>query len=127
MAITTRDRWYLDGFEPPHLLRRGDRNVPTRYLRGVQWKNIRGSEGYYVRDATPTGWRPVEFNFDSACWYEVVWDNDERVWTSNGRIPRSADITEDEVTARADWGTIDGQERTSTPNTPAQSEASELS
>ena len=124
MATTTREQWYQQGHPSFYLNRRGDRNVPVRYLKGVQWRNQGGIEGYYVRDANPRGWSAVEFSFERYCWYEVTWDEVLQQWCATGELPRQASIEVHEVVDRGEWGPIDGENRTSTLATPAPSETS---
>ena len=82
VAFTTKDRWLLDGFIASPISGRGPQNVPEDLLVGVQWKIVRGLEGYFIRSNRPSGWTPVEFNFNRLCWYEIQWDNTAEHWKS---------------------------------------------
>src|SRR5579859_3532295 len=44
------------------LPRRGDRNVPKRYLKTAEWIDSEGYLGYYVRDLINKETIPIEFN-----------------------------------------------------------------
>ena len=76
-TATTRDRWE---FFPYTILRRGDRNVPTRYLKNARWLTDRSTPGYYVQTSGPSGFYPVEFNFEHTCWCEITWNAQARAW-----------------------------------------------
>ncbi|KAH9162350.1 hypothetical protein EDB89DRAFT_1913312 [Lactarius sanguifluus] len=79
MAFTTQDQWR--DFQPYSLNRRGDRNVPTRFLEAARWKTYRGDEGYFINYTTgPIWYRPVEFNFEHVCWTEVTWNPIDNCW-----------------------------------------------
>ena len=53
--------------------RRGDRNVPKRYLKAAKWTpedDLPCGEGYYVIDPDDNkdGWIPVDFDFEALQW-----------------------------------------------------------
>ena len=53
--------------------RRGDRNVPKRYLKAAKWTpedDLHCGEGYYVIDPDDDkdSWIPVDFDFEALQW-----------------------------------------------------------
>ena len=71
--FTTRDEW--KDFQPYFFSKRGQRNVPVRYLGSAQWCNGNCGEGYYAKaSARASRYYPVDFNFEHTCWCEVRYD-----------------------------------------------------
>src|SRR5579859_3187093 len=62
------------------LQRRGDRNVPKRYLKTAEWIDSEGYLGYYVRDIIRKETVPVEFNHTNCLWELVNWNTTENCW-----------------------------------------------
>ncbi|KAH9016609.1 hypothetical protein EDB84DRAFT_1443062 [Lactarius hengduanensis] len=130
VAFTTRDQWRT--FQPYHLERRGDRNVPILFLGAARWREYRGDEGYFVDFASgPTRFRPIEFNFKHSCWVEVTWNPIDNHWDAIRLAGRNynCDIDAQNLPVGTNWGPIDGapteEPSTSEPRTPAPSEGSE--
>ncbi|KAH9030849.1 hypothetical protein EDB83DRAFT_2525871 [Lactarius deliciosus] len=125
---TTKDYWVP--FRPYHIDRRGERNVPKRYLEAAFWKDDAEIPGYITDYFDRAGNRhiiPVEFNFENTCWTEIRWDdlhNKYKVLRPAGGGLR-LDILASNVVTRDQWGLIDGQyeepARSPTPKTPAPS------
>ncbi|KAI9449531.1 hypothetical protein BJY52DRAFT_1227715 [Lactarius psammicola] len=105
--------------------RRGDRNIPVRYLTNARWGTINSTTGYWVEIPTrPLRYYPVEFNFEHTCWTEVAWSPCRGRWDvlrPTGPEYR-CNILQSKVTHRDQWGPIDGTESDSAP---APSDASE--
>ncbi|KAH9063689.1 hypothetical protein EDB83DRAFT_2519849 [Lactarius deliciosus] len=113
--------------QPYHIDRRGERNVPTKFLKAAYWKDDSHDIGYVARDRKQE--YPVEFNFDRVCWCELKWDHREDKYevikpTSDAF---NCNILASEAATREQWGPIDGQpeeethDRSPTPKTPAPS------
>jgi len=124
----TKDYWVP--FRPYHINRRGERNVPKRYLETAFWKDDAEDPGYVTYFIDKQGHSQliaVEFNFENTCWTEIRWDDHVNKY----KVVRPAssslnlDIAQRDVVTRDQWGLIDGQEeepaRSPTPKTPAPS------
>ena len=96
-----------------HLSRRGDRNVPKRYLKEAKWNDSRTNElcpGYFaISNEEPTEPVPVEFDFKALQW-GLIYPAKE----GGFRLERPAPLTyglriwEHERAERSQWGPIDG-------------------
>src|ERR1700744_5694957 len=111
---TTRERWTT--FQPYQIDRRGERNVPLRYLKNATWiTDAEGCPGYQVhRPGRPSPWYNVEFNHIAKCWCEVIPSalRGDDHWTvvQPCRPEYECDILVSEVTTRGEEGPLDGQE-----------------
>ncbi|KAI9436903.1 hypothetical protein H4582DRAFT_2077903 [Lactarius indigo] len=125
VAYSTRDQW--TSFRPYHIERRGDRNVPTRFLGAAQWRERGEDTGYFVEFNGPNRFRPVEFNFEHLCWTEVTWNPIDHRWDIVRPAGRNynCDIDARELNSRADYGPIDGQAQEHTDEGISGEEASE--
>ena len=116
MASTTRDRWDWNQVQSYTIPSRGERNVPTRYLRAARWRTHRGETGYFVDFPTrPSRFYPVEFNFEHTCWC-ILATNNAGIRTVVRPTTRDyrCDILESEVVPQTRVGPIDGAAATST-------------
>ena len=92
------------------LNRRGERNVPKKYLKTAVYTPKGDEQGYFVyynRIFTP-----VEFDFTHCFWYIVKYNDQQSCWLSH-KLPKpeyGLDIPDSEVTDRSDWGPIDDGE-----------------
>src|SRR6202012_4604626 len=74
VAETTRDRWTT--FQPYLIERRGECNVPVRYLKNAVWVGDTKHPGYQVhRPGRPSPWYNVEFNHIVKCWCKILPNN----------------------------------------------------
>ena len=86
------------------LNRRGERNVPKKYLKAAIFTPEGDKQGYFVYHNG--SFIPVEFDFTHCFWYTVKYDNQRSCWTSH-KLPLpeySLDILDSEVTDRSEWG-----------------------
>ncbi|KAH9011403.1 hypothetical protein EDB85DRAFT_2228842 [Lactarius pseudohatsudake] len=116
VAPTTGDRWGWNQVQSYTIPRRGERNVPTRYLKAARWRTHRGETGYFVDFPNrPSRYYPVEFSFEHTCWC-ILATNDEGVRTVVRPTTHEyrCDILESEVVPLARVGPIDGAIVTST-------------
>ena len=89
------------------LNRRGERNVPKKYLKAVQYTPEGDEQGYIVYHNGL--FIPVEFDFTHCFWYIIKYDNQQSCWVSH-KLPKPEyclDILDSEVTDRSEWGPID--------------------
>ena len=89
------------------LNRRGERNVPKKYLKSAIYTPEGDERGYFVYHND--SFIPVEFDFTHCFWYIVKYDNQQSCWVSN-KLPSkqyNLDIPDSEVTDRSEWGPID--------------------
>ena len=88
------------------LNRRGERNVPKKYLKSALYTKG-DEEGYFVyHNGT---YLTVEFDFTHCFWYTVKYNNQKSCWVTYS-IPKpelGRDIPDSEVTDRSEWGPID--------------------
>src|SRR5579859_3976734 len=105
------------------LERRGDRNIPKRYLKTAEWIDSDGYLEYYVRDLIHKETIPVEFNHTNCSWELVNINLAENCWITEPLPPNNSlglDIGVDEYVLRSDLGPIDGEpEEESSSNPPA--------
>ena len=129
--FTTWDEW--KDFQPYFFSKRGQRNVPVRYLGSAQWRNGNCGEGYYAKaSARASRYYPVDFNFEHTCWCEVRYDAGCDQIQAHRIAPEDlgCDIYTRDLVHRDQWGQIDGQptdnsDTEATPKTPAPSEMDE--
>jgi len=95
-------------FKPYLIARRGERNVPKRYLKRAYWSDI-GDAGYWVKHNSD--YYIVEFNFDFHVWTNARYSAPQSAWEITGIVPTEVglDISDEEVVPRSDYGPIDGQ------------------
>ena len=97
--------------------RRGDQNIPKRYLKGARWnpKDISDlplGPGYYIinPDNDKDDWIPVDFDFDALQWgltYQQAADNKFEIYRP-APIDHGLRIYREERTwDRSQWGPID--------------------
>jgi len=127
VAFTTADRWGVNQIAGYTIPNRGERNVPTRYLKAARWRTHRGETGYFVDFPTrPDRYYPVEFDFTHTCWC-ILATNDAGVRTIVRPTTREyrCDILESEVVPTSRTGPIDGAPtRSTTDEEESQSEES---
>ncbi|KAH9007178.1 hypothetical protein EDB86DRAFT_3069846 [Lactarius hatsudake] len=125
---TTKDLWVP--FRPYYIDRRGERNVPKRYLQSAFWKDdpeIPGYVAYYIDPKNQQHIIPVEFNFEFTCWTEIRWSDPSNKFlvTKPASSALNLDIPANQAVTRNQWGPIDGETeepaRSPTPKTPAPS------
>ncbi|KAH9007536.1 hypothetical protein EDB84DRAFT_1572785 [Lactarius hengduanensis] len=116
VAPTTGDRWGWNQVQSYIIPSRGERNVPTRYLKAARWRTHRGETGYFVDFPNrPSRYYPVEFSFEHTCWC-ILATNDAGIRTVVRPTTHEyrCDILESEVVPLARVGPIDGATITST-------------
>ena len=89
------------------LNRRGERNVPKKYLKSASYTPEGDVQGYFVYHNG--SFIPVEFDFTHCFWYIIKYDNQRSCWVSH-KLPDKAcglNIPDSEVTDRSEWGPID--------------------
>ena len=89
------------------LNRRGERNVPKKYLKLATFTPEGNKQGYFVyHDGS---FYPVEFDFTHCFLYIVKYDNRRSCWVSHKLPPPSygLNIPDSEITDRSEWGPID--------------------
>ncbi|KAH8996077.1 hypothetical protein EDB86DRAFT_3077183 [Lactarius hatsudake] len=97
----TKDYWVP--FCPYYIDRRGEHNVPKRYLESTFWKDnaeILGYVTYYINLQNQQHIIPVEFNFDYTCWAEIHWSdaNNKYQVTKPASLALSLDILANNAT-----------------------------
>ena len=95
-----------------HLARRGDRNVPLRYIKGAEWVERKEdqdlSPGYYALN-DDSDLIPIEFDFEA-----IQWGIAEATPEGTIRVRRPAPIElglrifDEERVERSQWGPRDG-------------------
>ena len=89
------------------LNRRGERNVPRKYLKEAEFTPDRDEPGYFV---FYNGlFIPVEFDFTHCFWYIVKYNDQQSCWLTH-KLPKpeyGLEILDSEVTDRSEWGPID--------------------
>ena len=95
-----------------HLARRGDRNVPLRYIKGAEWVERKEdqdlSPGYYALNDN-SDLIPIEFDFEA-----IQWGVAEATPEGTIRVRRPAPIDlgirifDEERVDRSQWGPIEG-------------------
>ena len=80
------------------LNRRGERNVPKKYLKLATFTPEGSEQGYFVYHNG--SFFPVDFDFTHCFWYIVKYDNQRSCWVSHKLPPStySLDIPDSEVT-----------------------------
>ena len=89
------------------LNRRGERNVPKKYLKTAVYTPAGDEQGYFAYHNRL--FTPVEFDFTHCFWYIVKYDDQQSCWLSH-KLPKSEyglEIPDSEVTDRSEWGPID--------------------
>ena len=88
--------------------RRGDRNVPRRYLKNAAWLKVGDDVGYFV--FFKGAYFPIEFNFEHHYWYQIKYDKGTSNWVTHRIAPidHLLFIAEHEIIPRSDWGPRDG-------------------
>ena len=94
-----------------YLPRRGERNVPKRYLKEAEWRtdHLEG-DGYYANDSDGNA-HPVDFIFSALQWGLTQWIPTETTYrvTRPAPIEYGLRIYDEERVERSQWGPIDGQ------------------
>ena len=89
------------------LNRRGECNVPKKYLKSAEYTSDGDDPGYFVyHDGT---FIPAEFDFTHCFWYIVKYNDQQSCWLTH-KLPKqeySLEILDSEVTDRSEWGPID--------------------
>ena len=88
------------------LNRRGECNVPKKYLKTAVYTPEGDEQGYFVY--FNDSFFPVEFDFTHCFWYTVKYDNQRSCWASHKLPPPEygLDIPDSEVTDWSKWGPI---------------------
>ena len=89
------------------LNRRGECNIPKKYLKAAVYTPSGEIQGYFVY--YKGSFIPVEFDFTHCFWYVVKYDNQRSCWISH-KLPTedyNLNIPDSEVTDRSEWGPID--------------------
>ena len=107
------------------LNRRGECNVPKRYLKGALYSPE--EQGYFAyQNGT---YIAVEFDFTHCFWYTVKYDNQKSCWVTHS-IPTpevGLEIPDSEVTDRSEWGPIDdGKDSSDEDETKSQAESIDI-
>ena len=89
------------------LNRRGECNVPKKYLKAAIYTPEGDEQGYFVYHNG--SFIPVEFDFTHCFWYTVKYNNQRSGWASHKLLlpEHGLDILDSEVTDRSEWGPID--------------------
>ena len=89
------------------LNRRGERNVPKKYLKAALYTPEGDEQGYFVYHQD--SFIHVEFDFTHCFWYIVKYDNQRSCWVSHKLPPPEygLGILDSEVTDCSEWGPID--------------------
>ena len=80
------------------LNRRGEHNVPKKYLKSVLFTPEGDTQGYYIYHKG--SFVPIEFDFMHCFWYIVKYDNQRSCWVSH-KLPTedyNLNIPDSEVT-----------------------------
>jgi hypothetical protein len=92
--------------------RRGERNVPRRYLKGAEWHEDKYlGTGYYCSDPDsddPEALTAIEFNFEALQWGLIEQRGDQYIITRPAPIKYRLRIFDEERTDRSRWGPTDG-------------------
>ena len=106
------------------LNRRGECNVPKKYLKLALFTPEGETQGYYVYHKGL--FVPVDFDFTHCFWYIVKYDNQRSCWVSH-KLPTedyNLDIPDSEVTDQSKWGPInDGKDSSDKDTEDNKSEA----
>ena len=95
-----------------HLARRGDRNVPLRYIKGAEWVECKEdqdlSPGYYTLN-DDSDLIPVEFDFDAIQWGVAAATPEGTIRVRQpAPIELGLRIFDEERVDRSQWGPIEG-------------------
>jgi hypothetical protein len=92
--------------------RRGERNVPRRYLKAAEWHEDKYlGTGYYCSDTDsedPEALIAVEFNFEALQWGLVEQTGSQYTITRPAPVKYGLRIFDEERTDRSRWGPTDG-------------------
>jgi hypothetical protein len=92
--------------------RRGEHNVPRRYLKGAEWHEDKYlGTGYYCSDPDsddPEALTAVEFNFEALQWGLIEQTGDQYTITRPAPVKYGLRIFDEERTDRSRWGPTDG-------------------
>ena len=89
------------------LNRRGERNVPKKYLKSAEYTLDGDDPGYFVY--YNGSFIPAEFDFTHCFWYIVKYNDQQSCWLTH-KLPKSEyglEILDSEVTDQSEWGPID--------------------
>ena len=89
------------------LNRRGERNVPKKYLKAAVYMPAGDEQGYFIYHNGL--FIPVEFDFTHCFWYIIKYNDQQSCWLSH-KLPKTEyglEILDSEVTNRSKWGPID--------------------
>ena len=89
------------------LNRRGERNVPKKYLKSAEYTPDGDNPGYFVY--YEGSFIPVEFDFTHCFWYIVKYNDQQSCWLTH-KLPKQEfglEILDSEVTDQSEWGPID--------------------
>ena len=87
--------------------RRGDCNVPKRYLQDTKYATVGDNTGYFMKFKGV--YLPIEFDFTHCFWYFVKYNTQKSCWESN-KLPTeeyNLDIPDYHVTNQSEWGPLD--------------------
>ena len=105
--------------------RRGERNIPKRYLQATVYSPE--EQGYFAYHKGL--YIAVEFDFTHCFWYTVKYDNQESCWKTFS-IPEEEVglyIPDSEVIDRSEWGPIDdGKDSSDEEETKSQAESIDI-
>ena len=96
--------------------RRGECNIPKKYLKAAVFMPKGDEQGYFVY--YKGSFVPVEFDFTHCFWYIVKYNNQKSCWVSH-KLPAedyNLNIPDSEVTNQSEWGPIDNRESSSEDN-----------
>ena len=88
--------------------RRGERNIPKRYLQDVVYATVGDDTGYFAK--LKGAYFPIEFDFTHCFWYLVKYSTQKSCWESN-KLPTeeyNLEIPDYHVVDQSEWGPIDG-------------------
>jgi hypothetical protein len=97
-------------YQVRRLEKRGEQNVPVRYLKQAWWGTEEGDTGYFV---TIEGHHlPIEFNHEHTYWEDVGYSDQESCWITDRVLGKQQglEINPDEIVDRNEVGPINGQE-----------------
>ena len=89
------------------LNRRGEGNVPKKYLKTAIYMPEGDEQGDFVYHNR--SFIPVEFDFTHCFWYIIKYNNQQSCWLTH-KLPKpeyGLEILDSEVTDRSEWGPID--------------------
>ena len=92
------------------LSRRGEHNVPKKYLKATLYMTEGDKTGYFMYNKGQC--IPIEFDFTHCFWYIIKYDNQRSCWASH-KLPTkdyNLDIPDSEVTGQSEWGPIDNND-----------------